>query len=184
MSPIRSLLIAASALAATVSASSAQEEVPAIEGIIAAWVEEQVPDFAPVVKDYGTACLISVIAQYPDEAIQTIVDSGGMEAGLAAIDADDPAMIEPYFDSMQDCVEAVVVGGQMIWSWVVDEYRGDPVEELEAMTVCFMSAVEPLSSEAKGLILQGLDFEDGAELVLQDAPEQAVGFEDQLEACD
>lgn len=176
-------MLAFSAFALAAPAVQAQDNTALVPDLIEAWVEEQVPEYTDAVKDYGAGCLIPVIASLPEDALATIVAAGAMEPGLTALDESDPETMAALVPSLQRCIETVLLGGESISPWVDDEWGDAPDEEKADVTSCFLAAVEPLDSDAKGLIFEAEDFESGAEALLEQLPDLA-GFEDALEACD
>lgn len=184
MAPIRSFLLALAAVAVTTPAALAQENDAVLADMVEAWVEEQVPDYPEVVKAYGAECLTPVVLSMVGDAQQTLVDAGGMEAGLAELEVNDPDTLLEYLPPLQECIQTVIVGGDIIAPWVDAEWGDAPDEEKDEATACFMAAVQPLSDEAKNIIYLGEDFEAGAETLLEESPDMAEGLEDALEACD
>lgn len=164
----------------SVSTAFAQAADAELTALIDAWVGGE-GGYAEgtTLHGYGVACLLPGVQAMPDTAKALLVETGEMEAGLTAIDADDPDTLAAFLPLVQECVETLILG-ERIEAWAMEELP----ETVGIVTVCMMDAVRPLPSEAKQIIVLGEDFEAGAEDLMEERPDLAGDLGDLLEACD
>ena len=167
------------AISISASTAFAQATDAELTALLDAWVGGEGGYAEGTLHSYGVACLLPGIQAMPDTAKALLVEGDGMEAGLAAMDADDPTTLAEFLPLVQECVETLIVG-ERIEAWATEELP----ETVGIVTVCMMDAVRPLTSEAKQIIVLGEDFEDGAEDLLEQRPDLAGDLDQLLEACD
>lgn len=161
---------------------AAQSAAAQIVGLVQAWLEEEATDFPTIVREYGVACIAPLVVAMPEPAQLVIIDAGGIEDGLSALEAEDPEAVDALMPELQLCVETMLVGGQ-IWPWVQAEGRNGPLEVQTVIAICLMEAIRPLSTEAKQIIFLGADFEDGTEILIETRPDLAGDLDARLEFC-
>lgn len=175
------LLPAAAIGALLVNPAFAQTVDPLIAPLVAAWIDEGAGDFSDVVKAYGNECLAPVISALPEPARQAIIAAGGIEAGVTALQATDPATVATLLPGMQECIETMFVGEQIV-AFVAAEGPAD-AEAQRIAAFCYMDAVRALPTEAKQAIVGATDFETGARGVVATGGEVGTGLNTRLEAC-
>lgn len=183
MANLRKFVAVLAATAFIAPAAMAQDTEATIEGLVATWVDDQMTEAPQVVKDYGTACITPSVMEMPQTALDMIIEAGGMEAGLPVVEETEPAAIEGFLLPLQECIETLFLGEQ-IWAWTETAYNDATIEERETVTACMMDVVRPLSTDAKGIIFNGDNFEAGAGALIDQDPDLGPDFEAGLEACD
>lgn len=171
-------LAAAAAATLFVTSAFAQATDDELTALLAAWVGGEGGYDEGIFRDYGIACLLPGVLAMPDAAKATLVEAGGMEAGLTQIETADPETLNIFLPLVQECVETLIIGEQ-IQAWATIELP----DEVETVTVCMMDAIRPLDTDAKQIIVLGEDFEDGIEALLEERTDLA-DLENQIEACD
>ena len=83
-------LAAAAAVSLFATTAFAQATEDELTALVAAWVGGEGGYSEGIFRDYGIACLLPGVVAMPDTAKATLVEAGGMEAGLTQIEADDP----------------------------------------------------------------------------------------------
>ncbi|MHA1559843.1 MAG: hypothetical protein ACTSWI_04125 [Alphaproteobacteria bacterium] len=167
------------AISISASTAFAQATDAELTALLDAWVGGEGGYAEGTLHAYGIACLLPGLQTMPDTAKALLVGADGMEAGLTAMDADDPATLAGFLPLLQECVETLIIG-ERIEAWATEELP----DEVGVVTVCMMDAVRPLPSEAKLIIVEGEDFEAGAEDLLEQRPDLAGDLDQLLEACD
>lgn len=179
---IRKSLIAMVAGAMLAAPAFAQAIDAQIELLVVAWIEDEAPDFSPVVKDYGRSCITPIISAMTPEARGEIIAAGGIAEGLDAIAITDQATVDALMPDVQECVETLFVG-ETIWVWVQGETTLTD-EDKALKTVCFMDAIRSLPSDAKQAIVAARNFEVGVRAIIQAQPAIVGDLDARLEACD
>lgn len=173
-------LFAAALLATPAAAQNPDDIMPEL---VAIWIDNQMPGLSPAVSEYGNGCITPIALALPDRAKRAIATAGDMQRGIDEVERAGPDDLEVFLPALQVCVETLFVGEQISW-WVAAEYDDEDAETQASRIACFIAAVEPLSTEAKQYLFTAADFEEGVELLLEEDPDLAPGFEDAVEACD
>jgi hypothetical protein len=166
------------AISISVSTTFAQANDAELTALISAWVGGQGGYAEGTLHDYGVACLLPGVLAMPDTAKALLAEADDMEAGLTAIETDEPTTLTEFLPLVQECVETLIVG-ERIEAWATEELP----EIAGIVTICMMDAILPLPSEAKQIIVLGDDFEAGAEDLIEQRPDLAGDLDQLLEAC-
>jgi hypothetical protein len=139
-------------------------------------------DFAPVVGDYGVACMTPILQALPDAAKQIVAAAPDIDAGAFALDAA-AVVVEPVlFVRLEPCVSTMFVGDQA-WNWIQTTMAGATAARQTEIAVCLMEAVAPLSGEAKQRIVLSPDFPAGVAALVAERPDLAGDVQTRVQAC-
>ncbi|MGD9738572.1 MAG: hypothetical protein AB7O56_06840 [Bauldia sp.] len=177
---LRVIAPATGAMLAT--SAMAQPVDPQIAALVEAWVAEEGADFSELVRTYGGQCLTPVVGALAEAPRQAIIAAGGIEAGIAALQTTDPAAVAALMPGLQECIETLFVGEQVL-AWLQAEGGALTPEALQTATFCYMDAVRPLPTESKQMIVQAENFEAGANAVVGLGGTVGTELAARLETC-
>jgi hypothetical protein len=188
MTFLRTLAAAAAAGVLLVPQAFAQATTDEqIATIVQTWVAEEAGDMDPVVQEYGIGCLTPLVQAQAEPTRQLIIAAGGMEEGIAQLEATDATTYATMFPPLQQCIEAMFVG-ETIWPWVqVMEATRTP-DEQKLAAFCVMDAIKPLTTEQKqtlylAAVAPDADFEDGLDALVTADPTLEPMLQAGIEPC-
>lgn len=187
MTFLRTLAAAAAASVLLAPQAFAQTVDEQIAVLVQTWIAEEAADMDPVAQEYGVGCLTPLVQGLAEPTKQVIINAGGMEAGIAQIEATDATVYGTMFPPLQMCIEAMFVG-ETIVPWVAVIEAGKTPDEQKLAAFCVMDAIKPLTTQQKqtlylAAIGTDADFEDGLDALVTAFPETEAMLQAGIEPC-
>lgn len=169
---------------------AAQPASAALTPIVGAWVAAEADNFHRALVPYLTACISRVAAELPEPAQQTLVEAGGIDAGMRTLDATEPEALDQFLEGSRTCIRIAGRFGEKVLTWVFEtQLPGAAEDRLTAASYCIIDVLLPLDDPAQETLFFAIDFRGGDlrnhgfAAIAEERPELAAELVAGLDAC-